>query len=334
MKLSDFDYALPKALIAQKPVRPRHSSRLMILDGKGLFHTSFESFTDYLKKGDVLVLNDSKVIPARLLGEKGTGGKVEVLLVKNVKDDKWECLARGKRLRVGMKLNFPSDLTGIIREKNNGRYVIEFRYKSRFRELLDEIGEMPTPPYIKRKLDSKDEYQTVYARHDGSIAAPTAGFHFTSEILEMIRKKGVDVAFLTLHVGLGTFMPVKVEDVEMHKMEEEYFTITGGNAKIINERNGRLIVVGTTSIRALESASDNNGRVVKKEGWTDLFIHPGYRFKMNIDALLTNFHLPKSTLLMLVSAFADRERILDAYREAVLRSYRFYSFGDAMLILK
>ncbi|MFQ6136381.1 MAG: tRNA preQ1(34) S-adenosylmethionine ribosyltransferase-isomerase QueA [Candidatus Hydrothermarchaeales archaeon] len=334
MKLSDFNYQLPKELIAQKPVEPRHNSKLMVLNGANVEHTRFFNFADYLREGDVLVLNDSRVIPARLRGTKETGGKVEALLMKKVEANKWWCLARGKNLSIGSTITFQDSLSGRIEERRDGKYLIDFNYDGNLEDILEEVGEMPTPPYIRRKLNSKDEYQTVYAKHDGSIAAPTAGLHFTEELLKEIEDKGVDIAYLTLHVGLGTFKPVEVEDIEMHRMEAEYFRIDEENAEIIDERRGRLIVVGTTTVRALESASGKTGRIVPKEGWTDLFIYPGYRFKTDIGGLLTNFHLPKSTLLMLVSSFASRERILDAYGEAISHSYRFYSFGDAMLILK
>ena len=333
MRLLDFDYDLPKGLIAQEPARPRDSSRLMVLD-EGFSHRGFADFISYLEKGDVLVLNNSRVVPARLLGFKDTGGRVEMLLVKKIGGDVWLCLARGRKLKKGTRLTFSDDLSGVVREKVDGRFVIEFIFEGVFDGVLDEVGEMPTPPYIKHSLGSKDEYQTVYALHDGSIAAPTAGFHFTPIVLDRIRALGVGVVFLTLHVGLGTFLPVKVDDVEEHQMEEEYFVISDEVAEAINDRSGRLFVVGTTSVRALESASDESGKIVKGEGFTDLFIYPGYQFKMDISGLLTNFHLPRSTLLMLVSAFAGRERILGAYREAVSLGYRFYSFGDAMLILK
>jgi len=333
MRLLDFDYDLPKGLIAQEPARPRDSSRLMVLDEE-FYHKSFADFISYLKAGDVLVLNNSRVVPARLLGFKATGGRVEVLLVKKIEEGVWLCLARGRKLKEGTRLTFSDDLSGIIREKVERRFVIEFIFEGVFDDVLDKIGKMPTPPYIKHSLSSNAEYQTVYARHDGSIAAPTAGFHFTPDVLDSIKKKGVGVIFLTLHVGLGTFLPVKVDEVEDHQMEEEYFVISEKAAEAINDRSGRLFVVGTTSVRALESASDENGKIVKCEGFTDLFIYPGYRFKMNICGLLTNFHLPRSTLLMLASAFAGRERMLGSYREAVSLGYRFYSFGDAMLILK
>jgi S-adenosylmethionine:tRNA ribosyltransferase-isomerase len=243
-------------------------------------------------------------------------------------------LARGKNLSIGSTITFQDSLSGRIEERRDGKYLIDFNFDGNLEDILEEVGEMPTPPYIRRKLNSKDDYQTVYAKHDGSIAAPTAGFHFTGELLKEIEDKGIDIAYLTLHVGLGTFKPVVVEDIEMHRMEAEYFRIDEEDAELINERRGRLIVVGTTTVRALESASDKTGRIVPGEGWTDLFIYPGYRFKTDIRGLVTNFHLPKSTSLMLVSSFASREKILGAYGEAIGHSYRFYSFGDAMLILK
>ena len=335
MNLSDFDYDLPKGRIAQKPASPRSNSRLMVLSDDDISHGVFTDFVGYLKKGDVLVLNNSRVIPARLLGSKETGGKVEVLLVRKTEDDDvWLCLAKGRRLKEGTRISFSKNLKAVIVGREDSRFFIEFEYSGDFDVLLAEVGLMPTPPYIKRDLDSKSDYQTVYAEHDGSIAAPTAGFHFSPDVLDQIRAKGVNVVFLTLHVGLGTFLPVKSKVVEKHKMDEEFFIIPEETVEIINNRRGRLVVVGTTSVRALESASDDSGKIVKKEGWTGLFIYPGHVFKLKIDCLLTNFHLPKSTLLMLVSAFAGYEKIRDAYKVAVKKSYRFYSFGDAMFIIK
>lgn len=337
MRLSEFDYNLPKKLIAQRPLRPRHSSSLMVLNGQAIENKKFLNLPEYLDKNDTLVLNDSRVIPARLHGRKDTGGKVELLLLRRMGDATWECLAKGRKLVGGTKILFREGLTCVVREKKGRKFIVDFKFDRDLDRIIERIGEMPTPPYIKRKLVSKEEYQTIYARHDGSIAAPTAGFHFTRRVLNALENKGVNIAYITLHVGLGTFEPVRADNIERHQMEAEYFRIDEGSAETINEtmnNGGRLIAVGTTTVRALESAASKSGRIKPMEGYTDLFIYPGYEFKSNIHALLTNFHLPKSTLLMLVSAFAGRERILAAYMEAVARSYRFYSFGDAMLILR
>ena len=331
MLLSEFDYHLPKSCIAQEPARPRDSSRLLVPSGSKIMHNTFSDLPEYLQEGDVLLLNDSKVIPARLRGRKATGGKVTVLLVNKLDKNRWECLASGRNIRAGTELEFLASVRATVEEKRDGRWVLDFG--TQVEELLEEIGEMPTPPYIKRKLDSRDEYQTIYARDPGSIAAPTAGFHFTGKMMERIEAAGAEFAYLTLHVGTATFQPVRTKEVEEHAMGKEYLSIDSKNARKINSAK-RLIAVGTTCVRALESAADEKGKVKATKKWTDLFIYPGYTFKTPIKALLTNFHLPNSTLLMLVSTFYGRERILKAYDEAKRMGYRFYSFGDAMFILR
>jgi len=340
MKTSDFFYELPEELIAQDPIRDRSASRLLHLDRK-TGETKHETFTDlpsHLREGDCLVINDTKVIPARLYGRReGTGGAVEVLLLKRLGDSSWECLVRpGRKCRPGSRLEFGegrlrAEITDVI---GDGNRIIRFEYEGIFEEILDELGEMPLPPYIKHKLAEKDRYQTVYARVSGSAAAPTAGLHFTEELLAKIREMGVKIAHVTLHVGLGTFRPVKAEEVTDHHMHTEFYQIDTDQAALINDTRkagGRVICVGTTSVRTLESAADENGFLHAGSGDTAIFIYPGYRFKIT-DALITNFHLPESTLIMLVSAFAGRENVLAAYREAVEERYRFFSFGDAMMI--
>ncbi len=341
MNLHDFYYELPRELIAQDPLEDRSSSRLMVLDretGKTEHHI-FTDILDYLNPGDCLVVNNTKVIPARLIGSKvGTDAKVEVLLLKREADDVWETLVKpGKKLKPGAKVSFGEGLlTGEILEVvEDGNRKIRFTYEGIFEEILDQLGQMPLPPYITHQLKDKTRYQTVYAKHDGSAAAPTAGLHFTPELLQKIQHQGVQIAHVTLHVGLGTFRPVKVENILDHHMHSEYYMVEEDQARLINEtkaRGGRVIAVGTTSLRTLESATGPDGILTAGSGWTDIFIYPGYSFRM-IDALLTNFHLPESTLLMLVSALAGRETILEAYAEAVREKYRFFSFGDAMLIL-
>ena len=341
MKTSDFSFELPKELIAQDPLEDRSSSRLLLLERNTgeMKHDVFRNITAYLKEGDCLVLNDTKVIPARLYGTKAdTGAAVEILLLKRKEADVWETLVRpGKKCRPGARLIFGDEslLQGeILTVLEDGNRLIRFSYTGIFEEILDRLGEMPLPPYITHKLKDRNRYQTVYARHEGSAAAPTAGLHFTETLLQEIREKGVEIVPVTLHVGLGTFRPVKVDDVEAHHMHSEYYQITAEAAEKINrvrENGGRIICVGTTSCRTLESAADENGRLREGSGWTDIFIYPGYRFRI-MDALITNFHLPESTLLMLVSAFAGKERILEAYEEAVRSRYRFFSFGDAMFI--
>ena len=341
MKTADFYYDLPQELIAQDPLEDRSSSRLMILNkqtGKTEHHV-FREIINYLNPGDCLVLNNTKVIPARLYGSKaGTNAKIEVLLLKRKENNIWETLVKpGKKCRVGTEISFGDGLlTGkVVDVVEEGNRLIRFQYEGVFEEILDQLGQMPLPPYITHQLKDRNRYQTVYAKYDGSAAAPTAGLHFTPQLLESIREKGIKIAEVTLHVGLGTFRPVKVEDVTQHHMHSEFYMIEEDQAKMINEtrkNGGRIISVGTTSCRTLESASDEQGILHAGSGWTDIFIYPGYRFKM-IDALITNFHLPESTLLMLVSALAGKEHIMAAYEEAVRERYRFFSFGDAMFIL-
>jgi S-adenosylmethionine:tRNA ribosyltransferase-isomerase len=334
MKLSDFDYHLPSELIAQSPVEPRDSSRLMVL-GKDIEHRYFADIIDYFEEGDTLVLNDSRVIPAKLSGKKSTGGHIEALVVSKSRAG-YECLIRGKNIREGTKLYFgelEATVLEIIKNKNASRYLVEFNCNGNLNEILEKIGEAPLPPYIKKKLDDRNRYQTVYSKEKGSIAAPTAGLHFTNELLDRIKDRGANIAYVTLHVGIGTFTPVKAENIEYHTMEPEYITINIESAEIINGTRGKLIAAGTTAVKALES-SCVNGNITAKEGFSQLFIYPPYTFKSGIDAIITNFHLPKSTLLMLVSAFAGRERLMDAYKEAISNSYRFYSFGDAMLVFR
>lgn len=340
LKKSDFYYDLPTELIAQDPLEDRSASRLMVLDKEtgAVSHHIFREIENYLQPGDCLVLNDTKVIPARLLGEKeGTGGHVEVLLLKRRKGDIWETLVRpGKKCRPGARLSFGEGLlrAEVLETVEEGNRLIHFEYDGIFEEILDRLGEMPLPPYITHKLQDKNRYQTVYAKYEGSAAAPTAGLHFTRELLERIEAKGVQVVFVTLHVGLGTFRPVKEENVMDHHMHSEYYQVSESAAEHINKTKaagGRVICVGTTACRTLESAADDNGRVVPGSGNTEIFIYPGYQFKV-LDALITNFHLPESTLVMLVSALAGREHVLNAYGEAVRERYRFFSFGDAMFI--
>ncbi len=340
MNVKDFDYKLPEELIAQDPLADRSASRLMVLDKKTgeIEHHNFKEITRYLSPGDCLVLNNTKVIPARLFGVKeGTEAKIEILLLKRRENDIWETLVKpGKKAKPGTKINFGDGLLKgvVIDVVEEGNRLIQFQYEGIFEEILDKLGQMPLPPYITHQLKDKNRYQTVYAKHDGSAAAPTAGLHFTPELLKEIEQKGVSVAEVTLHVGLGTFRPVKVENVLEHHMHSEFYQITQEAADKINAAKtaGKKVVsVGTTSTRTLESAADEKGILTAKSGWTDIFIYPGYRFKV-IDALITNFHLPQSTLVMLVSALAGREHILDAYRIAVEERYRFFSFGDAMFI--
>lgn len=341
MELKDFSYDLPPELIAQDPLSDRSSSRLMVLDRKTgkIEHRVFSDIIEYLNPGDCLVINDTKVIPARLMGVKAdTKATIEVLLLKRLQDDCWECLVKpGKKARPGAVIDFGDGLLQgeIIDVVEEGNRIIKFRYEGIFEEILDELGQMPLPPYITHKLEDKNRYQTVYAKNEGSAAAPTAGLHFTPQLLDDIRKKGVEIASVTLHVGLGTFRPVKVEKVEEHHMHSEFFCIEKEEADKINrakESGHRVISVGTTSCRTLESAATEDGFLPAKSGDTTIFIYPGYKFKA-IDCLITNFHLPESTLLMLVSALADRDTIINAYEEAVREKYRFFSFGDAMIIL-
>ncbi|ERI09492.1 tRNA preQ1(34) S-adenosylmethionine ribosyltransferase-isomerase QueA [Aneurinibacillus aneurinilyticus] len=342
MNVNDFDFHLPEELIAQNPLQERTGSRLLVLDKRtgDMEHRTFTDLKRYLKAGDTLVLNDTRVIPARLFGVKeGTGAHIEVLLLKPLGDDRWETLVRpGKRVKPGTRIVFGEHLLVAECEGNTevGGRIVRFEYEGIFNELLDQLGEMPLPPYIKEQLEDNERYQTVYAKHRGSAAAPTAGLHFTEEYLEELKAMGVQLAFVTLHVGLGTFRPVAADVVEEHEMHSEFYTLTEENARMINEtkaRGGRIIAVGTTSCRTLETIGQKHGgKLVAAEGWTNIFIYPGYKFHV-IDGLVTNFHLPKSTLVMLVSALAGRENILRAYNEAVNQKYRFFSFGDAMLIL-
>lgn len=340
MKVSDFYFELPEELIAQYPLEKRDSSRLMVLDKKTgeIEHRKFHDILEYLNEGDTLVLNNTRVLPARLIGEKEeTGGKIEFLLLKRIEGDKWECLAKpGRRAKVGTVFTFgEGKLKAIVREiGEEGNRIIEFKYDGIFEQVLDELGQMPLPPYIHEKLEDKERYQTVYSKEKGSAAAPTAGLHFTEELLKEIKDKGVNIAYLTLHVGLGTFRPVKVDDVNNHVMHSEYYHLDKENAELINktkEAGKRVIAVGTTSSRTLETIGDENGRVREQSGWTDIFIYPGYKFKI-VDNLITNFHLPESTLIMLVSALAGQDNIMNAYNTAVKEKYRFFSFGDSMFI--
>ncbi|MEQ3230965.1 tRNA preQ1(34) S-adenosylmethionine ribosyltransferase-isomerase QueA [Mediterraneibacter faecis] len=340
MKTSDFYYDLPKELIAQDPLEDRSASRLMHLNKEtGEYeHGHFRDILKYLKPGDCLVINDTKVIPARLYGSKvGTDAAIEILLLKRRENDIWETLVKpGKKSKVGTVISFGDGiLTGeVVDIVDEGNRLIQFHYDGIFEEILDQLGEMPLPPYITHKLQDKNRYQTVYAKHEGSAAAPTAGLHFTKELLQQVQDAGVKIAHVTLHVGLGTFRPVKVEDVTQHHMHSEFYVVEEDQAKLINDTKaagGRVIAVGTTSCRTLESATGEDGILKAGSGWTEIFIYPGYRFKM-IDGLITNFHLPESTLVMLVSALAGKEHIMAAYEEAVREKYRFFSFGDAMMI--
>lgn len=340
MDVKAFDYDLPEELIAQDPLEDRSSSRLMVLDKKtgDIEHKIFRDVVDYLQPGDCLVLNNTKVIPARLFGVKeGTEAKIEILLLKRKENDIWETLVKpGKKCKPGVKISFGEGLlTGEVLEVvEDGNRLIQFHYDGIFEEILDQLGQMPLPPYITHQLKDKNRYQTVYAKYDGSAAAPTAGLHFTPELLQQIRDMGIDIAEVTLHVGLGTFRPVKVDTIEEHHMHSEFYRIEASEAEKINrakESGHRVICVGTTSCRTVESAADENGKLKECSGWTEIFIYPGYKFKV-LDCLITNFHLPESTLIMLVSALAGREHVLAAYEEAVKERYRFFSFGDAMFI--
>ena len=339
MKTSDFDYYLPEELIAQTPIKDRDKSRLLIMDRKNgeIIHESFYNIIDYLNPGDVLVLNNTKVMPARLIGHKiDTGAVIEVLMLKDLGNDIWECLTKpARRVKVGSIVKFSNELSAeCISIGEDGIRHYKFIYKGIFLEILDRLGEMPLPPYIHEKLKDKDRYQTVYAKEIGSAAAPTAGLHFTNELLDKIKEKGIIIEEITLHVGLGTFRPVEVEDVNNHKMHSEFYSMNKGTAIILNKakKEGRRIIsVGTTTTRTLETIMNLYNEFKECSGWTDIFIYPGYEFKA-IDGLITNFHLPKSTLVMLVSAFSTKENIMNAYSEAVKEKYRFFSFGDAMFI--
>jgi S-adenosylmethionine:tRNA ribosyltransferase-isomerase len=340
LEVRDFYFHLPEELIAQHPLEKRDESRLMVVDKDtgSIEHKNFKDIMDYLEAGDCLVLNDTRVLPARLIGVKeNSGGKMEFLLLKRIDKNCWETLVKpGKRAQLGAKFVFGNgDLKAeVVDMGEEGSRIVRFEYEGIFEEVLDRLGQMPLPPYIKETLEDKERYQTVYSREVGSAAAPTAGLHFTRELLDKIREKGIDTAFVTLHVGLGTFRPVKAEKIEEHVMHSEYYIMTEETAKLINstkESGKKVIAVGTTSNRTLETIADEKGRVRAQSGWTDIFIYPGYRFKI-VDALITNFHLPESTLIMLVSAFAGQENIMKAYKTAVENQYRFFSFGDAMFL--
>ncbi|SFJ60856.1 S-adenosylmethionine--tRNA ribosyltransferase-isomerase [Terrisporobacter glycolicus] len=340
MKTSDFYFDLPEELIAQVPILDRSSSKLMVVDKETgeVSHKIFKDIIDYLNPGDCLVLNDTRVIPARLIGSKeGTGGKIEFLLLKRNEDDTWETLVKpGKRAKIGTRFSFGEGklIAEVVGMGDDGARIVKFEYEGIFEEVLDELGNMPLPPYITERLEERERYQTVYSKHNGSAAAPTAGLHFTDELLQKMKDKGIDLAFVTLHVGLGTFRPVKVDDVLEHDMHSEYYMVTQEAADKINrakENGKKVITVGTTSTRTIESVADENGKMKAASGWTKIFIYPGYKFKV-VDKLITNFHLPESTLIMLVSALAGKENVLNAYNSAVENHYRFFSFGDAMFI--
>ncbi len=339
MNVNDFNYDLPEELIAQTPLADRTASRLLVLskDTGAIEHRHFADITEYIRPGDCLVLNNTRVIPARLLGQRPSGGAAELLLLRQIEGDVWESLVRpGKKCRVGDQVVFGNGLltAEIIKVKDDGNRLVQFHYNGIFNEILAELGEMPLPPYIKEKLSDPERYQTVYSMVEGSAAAPTAGLHFTRKLLDKLEQKGAEIAYVTLHVGLGTFRPVKVDSIEEHTMHSEFYSVTEETAKQINDakkNGGRIICVGTTATRVVETLADENGVMHAGSGDTSIFIYPGYRFKMT-EALITNFHLPKSTLVMLVSALAGREHILDAYNEAVKERYRFFSFGDAMFI--
>ncbi|CUH94106.1 S-adenosylmethionine:tRNA ribosyltransferase-isomerase [Propionispora sp. 2/2-37] len=340
MLVDEFDYDLPEELIAQHPCEPRDASRLLVLErnGQKINHRHFYDLPEFLQTGDLLVFNDTKVIPARLFGIKaGSGGKVEVFLLNRLTGNTWEVLVKpGKKVRPGTVVVFSDELQcEVLSTTDFGGRIVRFSFQGIFEEILDRLGEMPLPPYIKERLSDQERYQTVYARKRGAAAAPTAGLHFTHSLLEQIKLKGVQIVFVTLHVGLGTFRPVQVHDISEHSMHREYYNISEQAACQISEAKQagrRVIAVGTTSVRTLETAAAEDGRITSCSGWTNIFIYPGYRFKM-VDAMITNFHLPKSTLLMLISAFAGKDAVLKAYRAAVSERYRFFSFGDAMLIL-
>ena len=338
MNLDDFDFTLPENLIAQTPLAERDASKLLVLDKDtgSIQHRHFKDIVDYLKKDDILVINDTKVIPARLYGVKeDTEAIIEILMLKDLTGDKWECLVKpAKRIKEGTIVNFGDKLKAkCVEVQDEGIRVFEFVYEGIFLEILDELGTMPLPPYIHEKLQDQNRYQTVYAKNIGSAAAPTAGLHFTPPLLKKIKEKGVIVVPITLHVGLGTFRPVNVTDITTHKMHSEFYIMSEETAELLNHRKGRIIAVGTTTTRTLETIANLYGQFKKCSGWTDIFIYPGYKFK-TIDCLITNFHLPKSTLIMLVSAFATKEYIMKAYQEAIDNNYRFFSFGDSMFIKK
>lgn len=340
MRTRDFYYNLPEELIAQTPIEKRDKSKLLVLDQEkgNIDHKIFSDIVNYLNKGDLLVLNDTRVIPARLFGHReGKDESIEFLLLKRTEGDKWQCLVRpGKKVRPPKKIFFGDNqlLGQVLHIEEDGTRLVEFHYEGIFEEILDSLGEMPLPPYIKERLEDKDRYQTIYSHYEGSAAAPTAGLHFTEDVFQGLKKKGVNLGFLTLHVGLGTFRPVKAENIDDHHMHSEYYNVPQETSDLINKtraNKGKIIAVGTTTARTLESLKVEDGLVMPGSGWTDIFIKPGYEFKI-VDSLITNFHLPESTLLMLVSALAGRDKILRAYNEAIEKQYRFFSFGDAMLI--
>ncbi|MFQ5474315.1 MAG: tRNA preQ1(34) S-adenosylmethionine ribosyltransferase-isomerase QueA [Candidatus Nanoarchaeia archaeon] len=332
MRLSQFTYKLPKSLIAQSPIRPRDHSRLLVVDGRKLSHRHFFDIADYFEKGDILVLNETKVSRAKITGKKTSGSPVELIIQKRIYSDRYECRVKGHKPKVGDKHVYKNGLKGEITGKDKDIYTISFN-KNITKQLTKRFA-LPLPPYITQKIRREEEYQTSFARKEGSVAAPTAGFHFTPVLLNKLKKKGVKIVKISLHIDFGTFIPIEAEDVTKHKMRAEYFEVSKAAANTINKRNGRLFVVGTTCVRALESAADRKGRIRDIKETTDLYIYPGYRWKTRIDALITNFHLPKSTLLLLVSAFIGRERLLKAYQTAVRRRYRFYSFGDSILLFR
>lgn len=341
MKVSEFDYELPEELIAQEPIYPRDHSRLMVIDKKEnkIIHKKFHNLIDFLKSGDVLVLNNTKVLPARLFGQKkDTGALIEIVLLKRLNNTDWEALLKpGKKVKKNTIITFPGEelyAVSIANTEAGGR-ILRFKFKGIFEEILSRLGKVPLPPYIKKDLKDQNRYQTVYAKEEGSVAAPTAGLHFTEELLYRIKQKGIEICYITLHVGLGTFRPVKTEELEEHHMHEEYFEIASKTAEILKSAQAegrRIIAVGTTSVRTLESIAIKFGEIKEYKGFTDIFIYPGFKFKV-INGLLTNFHLPKSTLIMLVSAFLGKDKTLEAYKVAVQEEYRFFSFGDAMLII-
>lgn len=342
MRTDDFNFDLDEELIAQFPIKDRDQSKLLVMNKESgkIEHKYFYNIIDYLNKGDVLVLNDTRVLPARLFGNRpGRDEKIEVLLLKKTLDSSWECLVKpGKKMKIDTIVEFGNGLLkGEVKEiKEDGSRIVKFIYDGIFEEVLEELGTMPLPPYIKEKLKDQERYQTVYSKHNGSAAAPTAGLHFTKDLLLKIKNKGVKIAYVTLHVGLGTFRPVKVDNIKEHIMHSEYYNIPEESSKIINEaieENSKIIAVGTTSIRTLETVARDYGKIIPTSGWTDIFIYPGFEFKV-VDSLITNFHLPKSTLMMLVSAFSTKENIMNAYKIAIKEKYRFFSFGDAMLINK
>jgi S-adenosylmethionine:tRNA ribosyltransferase-isomerase len=332
MKTEDYNYELPKELIAQEPVKPRSASKLLVINGEKLEHKKFKDITNYLEEGDVLVLNETKVVPAKLIGKKSTGAKAEIIITAK-QGEYYKARIATNKPRPGNTLIFEEELEADILKQEKDIFYIKFN-KENIEEYMEKHGKLPTPPYIQKELEKNENYQTVYAKKEGSVAAPTAGFHFTPELLQKIQEKGIKIAKVTLHVGFGTFLPIITENIEEHNMEEEYYEITKENSEIINNCKGKLIAVGTTTLKTLETASDENGKIQATKGWSNTFIKPGYKFKTKIKALITNFHTPKSTLLLLVCAFAGKQTIFNAYKEAVKQKYRFYSFGDATLLFK